>query len=1151
MLRRRAVPLLPSLFAAVVLTLASAMAITPRGVAAFPDETPAGRTDHADHPAPPEVSLLAEPRFETVGIDAPVPLNIVSAIAQDRTGFLWIGTGAGLVRFDGYHFRQPGAPIENGVRSARSLGFIRALLVARDGRLWIGTEADGLAAYDPQSEKLSLFRSDANPQLPRSAVSAGTIRALAEDRDGQLWIGTIGHGLDRYDPVEGRFQHYRQGTPAGLPDDRVQSLAIDREGSLWVGTWKGLARKRAGADRFEPVFSTPGKPGLAGRIVLSLFVAPDGRVWAGTQQGDLALVDPKTGEGTLLERAEDAVNGSVNTFVALDERHLWLGRNGGLELRGVATGELLRTMKHDPLNRGSLGGNEVRALMRDRAGWIWTGGYGGGLQRHNPANTSTWVRGRDPGKQAQLIDPSTRAMVQLDTGEIWLGSNESGVTVLDEQLRSIATLRPAPGQRGGLSGGRISSLVQMKDGTVWLGSDGGLHQYTRDRQLLRVIQAGTGRARRLLAGRDGTLWIGTQDGLYRLPPGPPVQTSSAGQSGQSGQSGKGAQSGQAAQALQAAAPVTPMRLRQEGGQPLTGDVNAISETEDGGLWVGTEKGLYRLPPGGTELVVARAQPGHDLSHHSIVGLLVDSRQRLWIDTAAGLHLLTRWDGRDAEFDRISEKHGVIGRAFGANLLEDGEGRIWSQNFVYDPAKDNYYELTNADGVDIGTGWFRAYMKTRDGRLLFGGSKGVLVVTPERFEAWAYKPPLVTTELRIDGQRLAAGKLPEDGVTIGADNRSFSVEFAALDFSEPERNRYAYQLEGFDPDWISTGADLRVAVYTNLDPGKYRLRVRGTNRNGVWSPLELDIPVRVMPEWWQTWWARTLGGAALILLVYLLVALRTSYLRRSQLALEIKVRARTAELERLSLDLQAKTVALEESSLSDPLTGLRNRRFLTQHVDADVALAVRRHEQARGEGSANGNGDDIGATSPDDGDLIFFLLDLDHFKALNDRLGHAAGDAVLQQMRDRLTAVFREADYLVRWGGEEFLIVARDTSRAHAAELAERARLQVSGSPFDLGDGRTVDVTCSVGFAAFPLAPAFPRALDWAATIALADEALYAVKRSGRNGWEGVIGVPPRDDVPDLEGALRQRSRETMADWLSSGDLTVVRSSPPAASPSEA
>ena len=1107
MLRRRALPLLPSLCAAVAL----ALAVAPGGVAALPD------TPQPERAAPAAVPLLAEPRFETVGIDAPVPLNVISALAQDRAGFLWIGTGAGLVRFDGYHFRQPGAPLENGVRSARSLGFIRCLLVARDGRLWIGTEADGLAAYDPQSEKLSLFRSDASPQQPHGAVSAGTIRALAEDRDGQLWIGTIGHGLDRYDPVEGRFQHFRhQPRQAGsLPDDRVQSLAIDREGSLWVGTWRGLARKRAGADAFEPVFSTPGRPGLAGKIVLSLFEAPDGRLWAGTQQGDLALIDPKTGEGRMLERAEDAVHGSVNSFVAVDERHVWLGRNGGLELRATADGALLRVMKHDPLNRDSLGGNEVRALMRDRAGWIWTGGYGGGLQRHNPANTSTWVRGRDPGQLPQLVDPSTRAMVQLDTGEIWLGSNESGVTVLDEQLRSIATLRPAPGQRGGLSGGRISSLVQMKDGSVWLGSDGGLHQYTRDRQLLRVIQAGTGRARRLLAGRDGTLWIGTQDGLYRLPPDAGPQAA-------------------------------PERLRQDGGQPLTGDVNALSETADGGLWVGTEKGLYRFAPGAKELIAVRAQPGRDLSHHSIVGLLVDSRQRLWVDTASGLHLLARWDGREAAFERISEKHGVIGRAFGANLLEDRDGRIWTQSFVYDPAKDSYYELTSADGVDIGTGWFRAYLKTRDGRLLFGGSKGVLVVTPERFEAWTYQPALVATELRVDGQRLGAGRLPEEGLTLTASNRSFSVEFAALDFSEPQRNRYAYQLEGFDPEWISTGADLRVAVYTNLDPGRYRLRVRGTNRNGVWSPLELSIPVRVLPDWWQTWWARTLGGAALIALVYALVALRTAYLRRSQLALEIKVKARTAELERLSADLQAKSVALEESSLSDPLTGLRNRRFLTQHIEADVALAVRRHEQARDDGYA----------PPDDGDLIFFLLDLDFFKALNDRLGHAAGDAVLQQMRGRLTAVFREADYLVRWGGEEFLIVARGTSRRHAAELAERARLQVSGAPFELGEGRQVDVTCSVGFAVFPLSPALPRALDWAATVALADEALYAVKRAGRNGWEGVTGIAGAvhgvdvaegvaADVTDLEGALRQRSRGSMADWLASGDLKVVRSSPPA------
>lgn len=1037
--------------------------------------------------APAESPILPEPRFETVGSGAPVPLNVVSALAQDKTGFLWIGTGAGLVRFDGYHFRQPNPPLENGQKSARSMGFIRSLLVARDGRIWIGTEADGLAAYDPATEQLSLFRSDLGQ--PRSAISAGTIRALAEDRDGSLWIGTIGHGLDHFDPVANRFRHFRKSDETGsLPDDRVQALLVDRQGTLWVGSWQGLSRKRAGASRFERVFSSPGQPGLAGKIVQSLFEAPDGRIWVGTQQGDLALVDPASGVGLMLETAAEAINGAVNSVVALDHENLWLGRSGGLELRDARTGQRLRTMKHDPLNPASLGGNEVRALLRDRSGWIWTGGYGGGLQRHNPANTSTWVRGRDQGAQAQLVDPSTRSLLQLDNGEIWLGSNESGVTMLDEQLRSIGALRPAPGQAGGLSGGRVSSMAQMRDGSVWLGSDGGLHQFSRDKRLLRVVQLGAGRARRLMAGSGDTLWIATQDGLFRLPAGA----------------------------------ATPQRLGLEGGQPLTGDVNALVETPDHALWIGTEKGVYRLDPGASALIPVRAQPGHDLSHHSVVGLLLDRQQRLWVDTSAGLHKLASWDGREARFENISERHGMVGRAFGANMLEDATGRIWTHQFVYDPEADRYSELTAADGVDIGTGWFRSYIKTRDGRMLFGGSKGVLVVTPERFQAWAYLPPLVASELRVDGQRLPAGQLAR-GLTIAAHNRSFSIEFAALDFSDPDRNRYAYQLQGFDPDWIPTGADLRVAGYTNLDPGHYTLKVRGSNRSGDWSTQELSIPIEVLPDWWQTWWARTLAVAALLAAVYAVVALRTAYLRRLQLALEQKVSERTAELESLSRDLQAKTVALEESSLSDPLTGLRNRRFLAQHIDADVALSLRAHE----------------ASPPhEDGDLIFFLVDLDHFKAVNDQHGHAAGDAVLLQMRGRLQPVFRDSDYLVRWGGEEFLIVARATSRQHAAGLAERALALVAGQPFDLGDGRQLQMTCSVGFAAFPLSPRHPRALDWAGAVALADEALYAVKRSGRNGWEGVLDAPELDDA-----TLRRRSREPMADWLASGELSVLRSRP--------
>jgi diguanylate cyclase (GGDEF)-like protein len=1001
-----------------------------------------------------------------VGLGSPIPLAVVSALAQDHSGFVWVGTTAGLVRYDGYQFRQPRSSASQG-RSAQSLGFVRSLLVARDGRLWIGTEADGLAAYDPVSERLSLLgprQADGRP------LSAGTIRALAQDRDGSLWVGTTGHGLARYDPATDRFQPHRQADGLGLPDDRVQSLLVDRQGSLWVGTWQGLARRRAGSDRFEPVFSSPGQPGLAGKIVQSLYESPDGLIWAGTQQGDLALIHPDHGLG-----------GSVNTFVASDAQSLWVGRNGGLELRRLPDGALLQRLRHDPLQPGSLAGNEVRALLLDRAGWIWTGGYGGGLQRHNPANTSIWVRGRDSGPQALLQDPSTRSLLQLDNGEVWLGGNDSGITILNERLESIAAIRPDPGR--GLAGGRISSMVQLGDGTVWVGSDAGLQQLSRERRLLRVMQLDAGRARRLLAGRDGTLWVATQDGLYRLPPG--------------------------ASRIE--------RLAGEDGQPLRGDVNALVEATDASLWVGTEKGLYRLAAGAQRLLPVVAAAGKGLAHHSIVGLLLDRRQRLWVDSASGLHLMTHWDGREARFDRISERHGVLSRAFGANLLEDEQGRIWTQNFVYDPARDVHYELTAADGVDIGTGWFRSYLKTRDGRLLFGASKGVLVVTPQRFQPWAYQPPLVITELRVDGQRVSAGGL-QQGLSLAAAQRGFSLEFASLDFSDPDRNRYAYRLEGFDPDWISTGADLRLASYSNLDPGHYVLQVRGSNRSGAWSPQELRLEVTVLPAWWQTWWARAAGLAVLAALVTLLVQLRTAYLRRQHAALERMVGERTAELEALSQALQLKSAALEESSLSDPLTGLRNRRFLTQHIEADVALSLRRHEEAR----------QRGLPPPEDGDLIFFLLDLDHFKSVNDRFGHSAGD--------RLQPIFREADYLVRWGGEEFLIVARATSRRHGAELAERARAMVAGQPFELGEGRRLHLSASVGFAAFPLQPAAPRALGWASSLSLADAALYAVKGSGRDGWQGVLAAREQEAT-----ALQQRAAAPAADWLASGTLEMQAS----------
>ena len=1050
---------------------------------------------------------LDEPRFTTVGDTRSINDGVVTALAQDDRGLVWIGTAVGLVRYDGYQLRSvavggrpaAGAPAAGPAPALAGSSFVRTLLAAPGGVLWVGLEGEGLARLDTRQSAWTRYLPD--PDRP-GALSNGNVRALALDHDGALWVGTTGGGLHRLAPGAGSFQDHTRASGA-LPDDRIQSLCVDRHGHLWVGTWNGLLRLRRGADRFEPVWSDPTQAGsLAGRIVSMLGEAPDGRIWAGTRQGDVVLIDPATGTGVTAERAagptgerQAATSLSVNAMAVGANDEIWISSANGVELRDSADGRILMRLARDRRKPWGLAANNVVALLRERSGGIWVGSYGGGLQRHSPGN-GLWVLPVEGGADGGPDDGDVRSLHQLGSGEVWAGLQDGSVLVLDAQLRRIGHIRPAgraaaAGSRRGrgaptFKGGVVGALTQSADGSVWVGADSGIYQFDARRRLLRSYAAGQGRARRMLSTRDGSVWVGTQDGVYRRRAG-------AGQF---------------------------ERLALLDGGVLGSNINALAEAADGSVWVGGNNGLHVLRPGAAGLEAVTSPPGEGLHKTVVLGLLVDRRQVLWVDTNAGLHQLLDRAGTQARFKRVAESDSAGGGSVGANLLDDAQGRIWTHQNVYDPRDGSRYELGPADGADIGTGWFRSYARLADGRMLFGGSTGVLVVQADRFRPWTYRPPLVVSELMVAGERVPHGT----PLTLSPRQRSFSVEFASLDYSSPDRLRYRYRLQGFDAGWTETGADFRVASYGNLAPGNYQLEVQGSNRTGQWSGQTLALPVSVLPAWWQTWWARGLAALAGMLAVLAVVQARTAMLRRRQAELEDKVRERTAELEALSQELQVKSAALEASSLTDPLTGLHNRRFIDQHLDTDVAQAVRHHEDHRRRGTP----------LPDNADIVFFLLDVDHFKQVNDQHGHAAGDAVLVQMRERLQQAFRQSDYLVRWGGEEFLVAARATARARAPELAERARAAVADAPFVLDDGTLLHKTCSVGFAAFPPSPDWPDALSWPEVVDLADAALYAVKHGGRNGWVGVMQAA----APSAE-ALRAAARQPLAQWAASGDLQLA------------
>jgi diguanylate cyclase (GGDEF)-like protein len=1042
----------------------------------------------ADTQQPRRWSVQTEPVFQHLTPDHGLPDEIATDLAEDGRGFLWIGTYSGLTRWDGYRLRvyqadprQPGALPDN---------MIQVLHGDAAGRLWIGTSAAGIVRHDPQTDRFVRYATG-----PRG-LSHVSVRAIADDGAGGLWVGTDG-GLDHLDPRNGSIAT-AQPEDTGLAAGGVTALLRDARGRLWVGSSAGLFMRDAGSRRFEPVSLS-----AAGPLPQALAEDSAGRIWVGTLQHGVfvlaggALARPVR-ELTPPDGHDLLRNQAVGNLVEARPGEMWIGIVGqGIVAVALDEGES-RRIRNVPTWPASLPDNATRQLYRDRAGLVWVA-TNRGVSRHDARQTAILTRF---GSAASGDPAAPRAMVDvgwvqpMPDGRVWLGTHRIGIDILDQTGARVGMLRP-DGRRPdtALPEGAVMGIAPASDGQVYIGTRRGLYRATADgRQVRRVALAGrkpTAPVWSVLAG-PGVLWVGGEtDGLWRLD----LRTGEA---------------------------TAPLR---ESPERLTDErVVMLAHGPQGSLWVGTQNGLNRYDPASG--AVSRHRPdgsANGLSAGFVSSLYADAQGRLWVGTyGGGIDVMTFGaGGAVTSVQRLDTTRGLPANSVNA-LLPDAQGRLWASTddglAVIDPATFAVRALRRADGVVFPTYWTGSAARMPDGELLFGGAGGLTIVRPERLGGWDYEPPVVVTDLQVGGRSVPA---PVDAAAmhpllVPADANSLAVEFAAIDFSAPGRNRYAYQLEGYDPGWIETDPSRRLAAYTNLPPGGYRLLLRGSNRDGAWSEKVLALPVRVQAAWHQTLWFRLAAALAALVLLVSVVQVRTRWLRARQAELERKVSERTAELEALHQALKEKSAVLERTSITDPLTGLHNRRFLTEHIDSQIAASLRRAQEARTTGA------------PVDTDSVFLLIDVDHFKRVNDLHGHAVGDAVLVQFAWRLRSQLRESDHLVRWGGEEFLAVARDTDRARAEELAERIRQAVAATPFDTPSGRLLPVTCSIGFACLPFVPWRPHALGWQDIVHLADEALLVAKRAGRDAWVGLHATEaaqPEGLLAEVHAGAQQALRQ--------------------------
>ena len=833
----------------------------------------------AESLAPPLDFSFVEPYFENVGDLETLGDSVITALLQDDKGLLWIGTTKGLIQFDGYRFRR----YTHNQRDPHSLvgEFILSLCLGRDGRLWIGTNSNGISAFNPNTERFENFRHD--PNNPKT-ISAGRIWTLAAAADGGIWVGTD-HGLGYLPKEGGEVQHFRHvpGQAGTLHDSRVRSLLLDPAGDLWIGLADGLQVLKKNTTQFVTVMPQIGT-GLAGQEVRSLLQAQDGKLWIGTRKNGVAWLDIQRKSLHWLKvdasRADSLTHGWVKSMVQTENGRIWIGTvGGGINVVSASDGQILQRLRRDPSIASSLAVDDLGALLIDQAGLLWVGTWGGGLQRHHVGNQAIRIMRHSPSQAMGLSRAEVRSVLELANGQILAGTYGNGIDIIDRKRGVVGGIRPSPA--GNLPSANIMSLVQTADGTLWAGSQqNGILRLPLGASQWQVWGTEHGlpgvQMRCFLIAKNGDLWAGTTDGVARLPFG--------------------------AQRFET--------LLSVDGKPMRSAVEAMVEDKQGRIWLGSNAGLWlwQANLAGLQPHLNDSKRGSSLASDDVRGLLLDAHGDLWVGIPQGLDKLLSMNGGMAQFEHINMSQTQIMEP-GENLLEDRAGRIWSNNFMYDPQRKRMNVLSKADGFDIGTAWLGAFTRTRDGLFLYGGTHGMAIIDPQRCQPWNYQPPFVVSELKINGKPNTALELSKE-LTLNPKRRSFSLEFAALDYSSPGKLRYSYRLQGYDREWIETDANHRVASYSNLWPGQYILQVRATNRLGQLSSKQLEIPVRVLPAFWQTGWFVVCAVLLSAGLVYGGYSWRVARMRANARHLQTLIDARTADILHLAEIGQDLTATLD-------------------------------------------------------------------------------------------------------------------------------------------------------------------------------------------------------------------------------------------------
>ena len=786
--------------------------------------------------------------------------NWIFSLLEDRTGAIWIGTQNGLNRLDPvtgsikrYYFHPPGSTAPARLR-------VYDIYEARDGTLWVSVfgEEGGLYRYDRRRDTFIGFHHDPEDS---TTLSTNLLQDIVEDRFGYLWISAARGGINRFDPETGKVMRFLQHEEAPVSSHYG---IVDSSGIIWFSVWSDLIRVDPRTLKLELIRLKGFERGAASLDLISLFQDSRGRYWIiGDPVGHFY---PDSGTFRPLPLSPDGIDRRYTPWRAIEDRshNLWIATLAGgvfwLDLKP----RYITHYRHNPYSANSLNSDNIRMLHESRTGDIWIITASNGICRFDP-ETETFERfAHDPQDPTSLGDNLIYAVLEDHTGTMWFGTFRGGLNRFNPETRDFTRFGDDPGDPKSLAAQNIWSLGEDDRGNIWIGTgqstiikfDPRRERFSRYYPVNKEVGW---RIWQIFSGRSGYLWVhGYKDDLYRVDP----------------------------------RTVDVVRIQRPRDFPYPFH-SVMLQSHDGRLW-GGRGALFELEPGEERYKahILNRRAGTPSNYEYFYDIVEDEEGMLWCGTASGLY---KFDSAQRKVIAYYTQADGLPSSIIFRILPGSDGELWlvtakalSIFRENAPPEQRFQNLGPEQGViNSWLGMREALLKASNGDIYWGGDNGLYRFRSGTSGANPYAPPVRLTGFRLFNRPVKLDSSISDIKTIHLRHNQnfFTLQFAALEFTNPKQNRYAYRLEGFDDAWREAG-NRHEAHYTNVPPGTYTFRVKASNNDGVWNEEGASVRIIISPPWWRTGWAY--AGYA-VLLVLVLYGLRRFELRRIHLRNELKRR----------------------------------------------------------------------------------------------------------------------------------------------------------------------------------------------------------------------------------------------------------------------